>query len=29
VAEVVDADLDGDPPWLATQYAGGPSLSAR
>jgi hypothetical protein len=27
VAEVVDADLDGDPPWLATQYVGGPSLS--
>ncbi|HEX6472621.1 MAG TPA: serine/threonine-protein kinase [Streptosporangiaceae bacterium] len=25
-AEVVDADTDGDPPWLATVYVAGPSL---
>ncbi len=28
-ASVVDADPDGDPPWLATQYVPGPSLAAR
>jgi hypothetical protein len=27
VAEVVDADPDGDLPWLATQYVAGPSLA--
>ncbi|MEV5829190.1 PQQ-binding-like beta-propeller repeat protein [Spirillospora sp. NPDC052242] len=27
-AEVVDADPDGDPPWLATRYVAGPSLDA-
>ncbi|RSN64081.1 serine/threonine-protein kinase [Actinomadura sp. WAC 06369] len=27
-AEVVDADPDGDPPWLATRYVAGPSLEA-
>ncbi|MET7702280.1 bifunctional serine/threonine-protein kinase/ABC transporter substrate-binding protein [Streptomyces sp. NPDC005485] len=28
-ASVVDADPDGDPPWLATQYVLGESLAAR
>ncbi|MEV6111517.1 serine/threonine-protein kinase [Streptomyces sp. NPDC052109] len=28
-APVVDADLDGDPPWLATAYIPGPTLAAR
>ncbi|MEU0105630.1 bifunctional serine/threonine-protein kinase/ABC transporter substrate-binding protein [Streptomyces sp. NPDC006251] len=28
-APVVDADPDGDPPWLATQYVAGDSLEAR
>lgn len=28
-ASVVDADPDGDPPWLATQYVVGDSLEAR
>lgn len=28
-APVVDADPDGDPPWLATQYVVGDSLDAR
>lgn len=28
-ASVVDADPDGDPPWLATQYVVGESLAAR
>ncbi|MBP2049720.1 putative Ser/Thr protein kinase [Streptomyces griseochromogenes] len=28
-ASVVDADPDGDPPWLATQYVVGDSLDAR
>jgi serine/threonine protein kinase len=27
-ARVVDADLDADPPWLATEYIQGPALSA-
>lgn len=27
VAEVVDADPDGDPPWLATRYVAGVSLA--
>jgi len=27
-AALVDADADGDPPWLATEYVPGPSLSA-
>jgi serine/threonine protein kinase len=26
-ARVLDADPDGDPPWLATEYVSGPSLS--
>jgi eukaryotic-like serine/threonine-protein kinase len=29
VAPVVDADLDGDVPWLAAAYADGPSLASR
>ncbi|WP_282791427.1 hypothetical protein [Streptomyces sp. CC224B] len=28
-ASVVDADPDGDPPWLAAQYVVGESLAAR
>ncbi|WP_284574241.1 serine/threonine-protein kinase [Streptomyces sp. 2P-4] len=28
-AQVVDADVDGDPPWLATAYVAGPTLAAR
>ncbi|MET9886496.1 protein kinase [Streptomyces sp. NPDC006430] len=28
-APVVDADVDGDPPWLATAYVPGPTLAAR
>ncbi|MFF0777839.1 protein kinase [Streptomyces sp. NPDC003720] len=28
-ASVVDADVDGDPPWLATAYIPGPTLAAR
>ncbi|MFK0256183.1 serine/threonine-protein kinase [Streptomyces sp. NPDC090445] len=28
-AQVVDADVDGDPPWLATAYIAGPTLAAR
>lgn len=28
-APVVDADPDGDPPWMATAYLPGPSLAER
>ena len=27
VAQVIDADTDGDRPWLATQYIAGPTLA--